>query len=209
MQDVFVSFETHVDQFRIAISKIVTLKKIKTIILKTHMKALSCGPEMVFTRNDTMRMICTPDFSVKYSSTVSNRNQLQYVCSSPVSSDENPSSFISASFHSDKHAVIVSKRDKTYNNVSNELLVVDKDNKELFKSDIRSASPLGLAFDLKENIFVCQKNNQLLQIKYGGWWTRYIQLPDIIEACNVVLHPTGEKVLVLDGCKRFCVYKVL
>lgn len=158
--------------------------------------------------NDTMKMICTPDFSVKYSSTVSNRNQL---CSSPVSSDENPSSFISASFHSDKHAVIVSnyKREKTYNNVSNELLVVGKDNKELFKSDIRSASPLGLAFDLKENIFVCQKNDELLQIKYGGWGKRYIQLPDIKEACNVVLHPTGEKVLVLDGCKRFCVYKVL
>lgn len=156
---------------------------------------------MFFTRNDTMRMICTPDFSVKYSSPVSNRN-------------ENPSSFISASFHSDKHVVIASnyKREGTKfcnNVIINELLVVGKNNEELFKTAIKSASPLGLAFDLKENIFVCLKNSELIQIKYGGWQSRYIQLPGIKEACNVVLHPTGEKVLVLDDCKRFCVYKVL
>lgn len=68
MQNLFVSFMTHVDQFRVEISYSVTLKKVKTIELKTEMKALSCGPEMFFTKNNDMRMICTPDFSVKYSS---------------------------------------------------------------------------------------------------------------------------------------------
>lgn len=42
MQNVFVSFKTHVDQFRVEISNSVTFKKIKTIELKTQIIALSC-----------------------------------------------------------------------------------------------------------------------------------------------------------------------
>ncbi|XP_052680659.1 uncharacterized protein LOC128161417 [Crassostrea angulata] len=184
MDKVYVSFETHVDYYKVEISHSVSLKKIKTIELKGCMKALSCGPEMFFTRNDKMRMICTPDFSVKYSS--------------PGSSGGNPP-FISASFHSDKHAVIV----------GNDLLVVDKNNEELFKKNLQDCSPRGLAFDLQENIFVCLKSNKLIQIKYGGGESRYIELPNIKESYNVVFHPTGEKMLVLDFRKRFSVYRVL
>lgn len=184
MDKVYVSFETHVDYYKVEISHSVSLKKIKTIELKGCMKALSCGAEMFFTRNDKMRMICTPDFSVKYSS--------------PGSSGGNPP-FISASFHSDKHAVIV----------GNDLLVVDKNNEELFKKNLQDFYPRGLAFDLQENIFVCLKSNKLIQIKYGGGESRYIELPDIKESYNVVFHPTGEKMLVLDFRKRFSVYRVL
>lgn len=148
------------------------------------MKALSCGPEMFFTRNDSMKMICTPDFSVKYIS------PLQF-CGTPP--------FISASFHSDKHAVIV----------DNDLLVLDRNNEELFKKNLQACSPRGLAFDLQENIFVCLKSNKLIQIKYGSGESRNIELPGIEELYNVVLHPTGEKMLVLDFCRRFSVYRVL
>ncbi|XP_052680661.1 uncharacterized protein LOC128161419 [Crassostrea angulata] len=183
MHNVFVSFTTHVDQFRVEISNSVTLRKIKTIELKTQMKALSCGPEMFFTKNNEMRMICTPDFSVKYNS--------------PVPCRLNPP-FISASFHSDLHAVIV----------GNDLLVVDRNNEKLFKKNLRTCFARGLAFDLQENIFVCLMNNNLIQIKNGGGESRYIELPDIKESYNAVLHPTGEKVLILDYWKRFCVYRV-
>ncbi|XP_065937597.1 E3 ubiquitin-protein ligase TRIM33-like [Magallana gigas] len=186
MDKVYVSFETHVDYYKVEISHNVTLRKIKTIELKTHMymKALSCGPEMFFTRNDSMKMICTPDFSVKYIS------PLQF-CGTPP--------FISASFHSDKHAVIV----------DNDLLVLDRNNEKLFKKNLQACSPRGLAFDLQENIFVCLKSNKLIQIKYGSGESRNIELPGIEELYNVVLHPTGEKMLVLDFCRRFSVYRVL
>lgn len=71
-------------------------------------------------------MICIPYISVK--------------CSSPT-----PNSilllFILTSFHSHQHAIIV----------DNNLLVLGKNNEELFKKDI-SSSPHGLAFDLQENV---------------------------------------------------------
>lgn len=107
--------------------------------------------------------------------------------------------FISASSNSYKHAVVV----------GNDLLVMGKNNEELFKRDLSTFSPRGLAFDLQENIFVCMMNNKLLQIKYEGGESRYIKLPGIKESYNIVFHPTGEKVLVLDFWKKFCVYREL
>lgn len=79
----------------------ILIKKIKTIELKTHMKGLPGGPALFFTRNDAMRMICTPEFSVKSSSLASCRGHAP---------------FISASSNSYKHAVVD----------GNELLVVEK-----------------------------------------------------------------------------------
>lgn len=138
-----------------------------------------------FTRNYEMRMICTPEFSVKSSSIASCRGNAP---------------FISASSNSYKHAIVD----------GNELLVVGKNNEELFKKDLSTTiSPRGLAFDLQEHIFVCVMNNKLMQIKYGGGESRYIELPGIKESYNVVLHPTGEKVLILDFGEKFCVYRVL
>ena len=49
---------------------------------------------------------------------------------------------------------------------------------------------------------------KLRQIKHGGGESRDIDLPGIQEAYNVVLHPTGEKVMVLDNKRKFCVYNV-
>lgn len=139
---------------------------------------------MFFTKNNEMRMICTPDFSVKYSSLVPYRIVLP---------------FISASFHSDLHAVIE----------DNDLIILGKNDEQLFKKKLSTFSR-GLAIDLQENIIVCLMKDKLMQIKYrGGEITRYIELPDIKESYNVVLHPTGEKVLILDYCKIFCVYRVL
>lgn len=126
MQNVFVSFKTDVDQFKVEIAHSVKLKKIKTLELKTHIKAFSSETEMFFTRNNETRMISTPYISVKYSSPAPNSILLL---------------FILTSFHSHQHAIIV----------DNNLLVLGKNNEELFKKDI-SSSPHGLAFDLQENV---------------------------------------------------------
>lgn len=122
MQNVLVSFKTDVDQFKVEIAHSVKLKKIKTLELKTHIKALSSGTEMFFARNNETR----PYISVKYSSPAPNSILLL---------------FMLTSFHSHQHAIIVDKN----------LLVLGKNNEELFKKDI-SSSPHGLAFDLQENV---------------------------------------------------------
>lgn len=111
MQNVFVSFKTDVDQFKVEIAHSVKLKKIKTLELKTHIKAFSSETEMFFTRNNETRMICIPYISVKYSSPTPNSILLL---------------FILTSFHSHQHAIIV----------GNNLLVLGKNNEELFQKDI-------------------------------------------------------------------------
>lgn len=184
MNKVFVSFETHVNHYQIEISDSVMLKKMETFRLKRSMKAISRGSTLIFSRSDSERMICTPDFSVKHASKTRN------VGDEP---------FISASFHSNHHAIIK----------DSEVVVVDQYNENVYKKAILTGSPRGLAFDLQDNVFISVMGNKLRQIRRGGGESRNIALPGIQEAYNVVLHPTGEKVLVLDFNYKFCVYKVL
>lgn len=139
---------------------------------------------MLFLCSDTEKMVCTPDFSVKHTS------------NSPKTGDR---PFISASFHSDHHAIIRGK----------EVVVADQDNKDVLTKAMHTYCPRGLAFDLQDNIFICVMKNQLRQIRCGGGESRDIDLPGIKKSYNVVLHPTGEKVLILDYPEKFCVYKVL
>lgn len=185
MNKVFVSFKTHVDHYQIEISNSVIIKKMETIQLKTHMTAISRGSTLIFSCSDTKKMICTSDFSVKH---ISNCSKF----------GDRP--FISASFHSDQHAIIR----------GGGVVVVDQDNKNVFTKVFIDLFDLrGLAFDLQDNIFVCIAKNKLSQIRRGGGESRDIELPGIKKPYNVVLHPTGEKVLILDMHSRFCVYKVL
>lgn len=186
MDKVYVSFETHVDHYQIDISDsdCVILKKMETFQLKKHMKAISRGSTLILSASDTKNMICTSDFSVKHSQ-------------NSQKTGDRP--FIAASFHSNHHAIIR----------GNEVVVADQDNKDVLTKDIHTGDPRGLAFDLQDNIFICTMTNQLRQIKYGGGESRNIDLPGIQTSYNVVLHPTGEKILILGFNKQFCVYKVL
>lgn len=88
-------------------------------------------------------------------------------------------------------------------------MVADQDNKVVLDKILDTCDPRGLAFDLQDNIFICTMNDTLRQIRRGGGESRNIALPGIIQSYNVVLHPTGEKVLIFDIHNRFCVYKVL
>lgn len=184
MDKVYVSFDTYVEHYEIVVIERVTIQKIETIMLKTPMRVLSRGSTMLFTRSRSEKMICTSDFSIKQSS--------------KVSSSASPP-YISASFNSDQHAFIKNSC----------VHVVDQYNEEVFKTETLTTKYRGLAFDIQDNIFICLKSKMIKQIKYGGCESRDIELPGIQQAYNVVLHPTGEKVLILDFCDGFCIYKVI
>lgn len=184
MDKVYVSFDTYVEHYEIVVIERVSIQKIETIMLKTPMRVLSRGSTMLFTRSSSEKMICTSDFSVKQSS--------------KVSSSGNPP-YISASFNSDQHAFIKNSC----------VQVVDQYNEEVFKTETLTTKSRGLAFDIQDNIFICLKSEMIKQIKYGGCESRDIELPGIQQAYNVVLYPTGEKVLILDFCEKNCIYKVI
>lgn len=173
VKKVYVSFNTHVEHYLIDISERMLFKKIETVHLTTIMKAISRGATVLISRSDSTRMICSHDFSVKHNF---------------KSFAEGCRPLISASFHCDQFALIEGKK----------VLVVDQNNKEVYQRDLTAVSPRGVAFDLQDNIFVCLKINKLRQINYRGVENRYIDLPGIEQSYNVVLHPAGEKVLVLD-----------
>lgn len=184
MNKVFVSFKTHVDHYQIEVSDSVILKEIETIQLETHMKAISRGSSLMFACSDTEKMVCTSDFSVKHTS-------------NSAIAGERP--FISASCYSDHHAITRGP----------EVVVADQDNKGVFTKLIDTGHPRGQAFDLQDNIFICVMENKLTQIRCGGGESRNIDLPGIQKSYNVVLHPTGEKILILDYRNKLCVYEVL
>ena len=184
MNRVFVSFNTHVDHYQIEISDSVNLTKMETIQLKRSIKDFSRGSSLMFACSNTEKMVCTPDFSVKH-------NLKSYA--------DGCRPLISASFHCDKFALIEGKK----------VVVVDQNNEEIYKRELPAVSPRGVAFDLQDNIFVCVKINKLRQINNRGVGNRYIDLLGIEQSYNVVLHPAGEKVLILDYRKKFYIYKVV
>ena len=184
MDKVYVSFGTRVDHYQIEINGTVAFRKIETIQLETKMRAISRGSSVIFARSNTERMICDTNFSVKH----------KLRC---VKNGDRP--FSSISFHCDQQAY-------TYN--GEKLVIVDENNKEVLHRSLYTVMARGLAFDLQDNVLVCKMTNKLLQIKHGGGEIRIIDLPGIQKANNVVLHPTGEKMMVLDVDNKFCVYSV-
>lgn len=184
MDKVYVSFETHVEHFQIEISNSVVLKKLETNQMKTNMRGISRGSTMMPTGSNAEIIVCSSDFTVKH------RLKRSKVGDRP---------FISASLKSNNHAFIT----------NNEVVVVNQENKEVLKRYTGIGSPRGLAFDLQDNILICIMNNKLRQIKTDGFMSRDIDLPGTKKSYNVVLHPTGERLLILDLEYSFCVYNVL
>ena len=184
MDKVYVSFGTHVEHYQIKIFGTVALRKIETIQLEREMRAISRGSSVIFARSDTERMICDTKFSVIHKTPC-------------VKEGDRP--FSSVSFYYDQQAFALN---------GTTLVIVDENNKEVLKRYLYTSNARGLAFDLQDNVLVCMMSNKLRQIKHGGGESRDIDLPGIQEAYNVVLHPTGEKVMVLDNKRKFCVYNV-
>ena len=185
MDKVYVCFGTHIEHYQILINGTVAIRKIETIQLEREMRAISRGSSVIFSRSNTERMICDTNFSV--------------IHKAPCEK-EGSQPFSSVSFYYDQQAFVLNGRN---------LVIVDENNKEVLHRSLNTKDARGLAFDLQDNVFVCLRSNKLKQIKQGGGESRDIDLPGIQQAYNVVLHPTGEKVMVLDFEKKFCVYNVV
>ncbi|XP_048741154.2 probable E3 ubiquitin-protein ligase MID2 [Ostrea edulis] len=184
MDIVYVSFRDHVDYYHIKVAGSVTFIKLGTFQLKEPMLAISYGTATVSSANDSKRMICSSDFSdINHSSSFSKHGAA--------------AAFVSTS-RSDRHCFVR----------ESELVVVDQNNTEIFQSSVTGGSRRGLTFDLQDNILICLMNSKIKQIRNGGTESRDINLPGIQKSYNVVLHPTGEKMLVLDFNSKCCVYKV-
>ena len=151
------------------------------------MTAISCGPAAIFSSSDTKAYICTQDFTIKHTSTFS---KVAFV------------PFVSSSMASDLHCFLSKSH----------VVVADSSNESIFRSDRLNGCPTGLTFDLHDNVLVCIMGNKMKQVRHGGKESRDIELAGKGQTYNVVLHSTGEKMLVMDNSGReekCCVYQIL
>ena len=161
--------------------------KLQVIQLKEPMKAISCEPAAIFSASKTKAFICTQEFTIKHASEFSTEACVP---------------FVSSSMTSDFHCFLSQSH----------LVVANSSNEPIFRSDRLNGYPKGLTFDLHDNVLVCTRNNKLQQVRHGGKESRGIELEGIKDTCNVVLHPTGEKMLVMDFKsheEKCCLYQIL
>ena len=189
LEEIFVSFNEFVILYRINIDAkdVAIFTRLLTIHLKEPMTAISCGPAAIFSASETKAFICTHDFTIKNTSTFFNREDIPFVSSSMTSD-------LYSSFRVGR------------------VFVKDSSDKHIFCSDRLNGSPRGLTFDLHDNVLICIGDNKLKQVRHGRKESRDIVLEGIKDTYNVVLHPTGEKMLVMDYTSRkekCCVYQIL
>lgn len=185
LNEVYVSFENNVVLYWIDFEDTPKFTKLRTIHLNESMLAISCGLTTIFSANNSKAFICSQDFNIEHRSKFS------------IGRSTVP--FISSSSKSDYHCF--SKEDH--------VVVEDRNNTTIFRSDLIAPSFRGLTFDLHDNVLVCNRTNKLKQIKYGGGESRNIELDGISDSYNVVLHPTGDKMLVFDHNRICCVYQIV
>lgn len=172
LNEVYVSFLNFVDLYRIDIEPMVKFTKLRTIHLSKPMKAISCGLNSIFSANKTEAFICSEDFNVQYSSS--------------FSSEGTATPFLASSSKSDLHCFSKNRR----------VVVADRNNKTIFESEKFQGDLRGMTFDLHDNVLVCNRENKLKQIRHGGCESRDIEFADIRDLYNVILHPTGEKMMI-------------
>lgn len=185
LDEVYVSFKNFVVLYCIDVENVTKFSKLQTIHLNEPMLSISCGLATVFSANNDKAFICSRDLNVEHSATL--KNTLSEV------------PFISSSSKSDYHCF----------SKNNHVVVADRNNTTILQSNQLQGGIRGLTFDLHDNIFVCTRTRKLKQIKCGERQSRDIELDGISDSYNVVLHPTGEKIMVLDDNGKCCVYQVL
>lgn len=187
LDEVYVSFKSIVVLYHIDVEDTAKFTKLQTINLHVNesMLAISSGLSTVFSANNVKAFICSHDFNVEYDVTF--KNTMSKV------------PFISSSWKSDYHCFCKDGK----------VVVKDGNNKNICHSDRFQDDLRGLTFDLHDNVLVCTRTSKLKQIRCGGRESRDIVLDSNDDSCNVALHPTGEKMLVLDYNMKCCVYQVL
>lgn len=186
LNEVYVSFLNFVDLYCIDVEPIVKFTKLRTIQLDKPMKAISFGLNSIFSANETEAYTCSANFSVQYSSLFSKEG-----AATP---------FLASSSTSDFHCFSKNRR----------VVVVDRNNKMIFESKKFQVDLRGITFDLHDNLLICNRGNKLKQIRLGGSECRDIELADVGDSYNVILHPTGEKMMILEYSSEnyCCVYQI-
>lgn len=186
LSEIFVSFENFIVLYWIDIENGAKFSKLQTIHLNEPMSSITCGLATVFSANNSKTFICSRDFNVEHSAALKNKTFVSVP-------------FISSSSKSDYHC---------FSN-NNNVVVADRNNTTIFQSNQLQGDISGMTFDLHDNILICTRTNKLKQIRCGERRSRDIVLDGIRDSYNVVLHPTGEKIMVFDFNDKCCVYQVL
>lgn len=184
LNEIYVSFQNFVVLYQINVENIAKFTKLQTIHLNESMLSISCGLTTVFSANNDKAFICSQDFKIELWSTFRKEGSKVPFISSSSKSDYH-------CFSTDGHVVVADRRCAT-----------------IFLSDRFAGDLRGLTFDLHDNVLVCNRKNELKQIRFGGKESRNIKLDGIVDSYNVVLHPTGEKMMVFDFKKKCCVYQI-
>lgn len=184
LNEVYVSFQNCVVLYWIEVEDTPKFTKLQTIQLNEPMLAISCGLTTMFSANDSKAFICSQDFIIEHES--------------PYSSGNANVPHLASSSKSDYHCFTSDGR----------VVVFDRNERNVFQSDKFQEEVRGMTFDLNDNIFVCNNKNKIKQIRFGGGEIRDIELDGISTSYTVALHPTGEKMLVLDFYGKCCVYHI-
>ncbi|XP_062598811.1 E3 ubiquitin-protein ligase TRIM33-like [Saccostrea cucullata] len=184
LNEIYVSFETFINHFRIDVAKSITFTKLKTIDLKQPMLVISRGLTTVFAANRSTRFICSLDFCINHSSPYKQSGDAPFVSSSLVS---------------DTHCFI-----------SDGVVVTVDQNNKVIRLSPGDQKFRGLSFDLEDNILVCNRSSKLKQFKHGFGESRDIDLADsdMTDSYNIILHPAGEKILLLSLGQQCSVYQI-
>lgn len=184
MNEVYVSFLNFVDLYWIGLEGEAKFSKFRSIQINKPMDAISCGLATIISANTGSTFICSKDLVITRTLSLDGYNA--------------PVPFRSSSSNSDRHCTTKNRR----------IVIAEGNIGVVSQSDAAPLSLYGIAFDLHENILVCTNESYIRQHKYGESKGRDIKLDDISRAYNVVLHPTGEKMLVLDKERKCCVYQI-
>lgn len=174
------------------------------------MEAISCGLATIISANTGSTFICSKDFVITRTlsldtssatvSFLSSQSKFDRQFERTLSLDTFGATvpFLSSSSEFDHHCTTKNRR----------IVIAEGNNAAVSQSEAGPLSLYGITFDLHENLLVCTNEPVIRQSSYDGRESRGIKLVEINKPYNVVLHPTGEKMLVLDNERKCCVYQI-
>lgn len=210
MNEVYVSFLNFVDLYWIDLEGEAKFTKLRSIQINKPMEAISCGLATIISANTGSTFICSKDFVITRTLSLDTSSATVPFLSSPSKFDRQfertlsidtfgaTVPFLSSSSKFDRHCTTKNRR----------IVIAEGNNAAVSQSEAVPLSLYGITFDLHENLLVCTNEPVIRQSSYDGRESRGIKLVDINKPYNVVLHPTGEKMLVLDNERKCYVYQI-
>lgn len=210
MNEVYVSFLNFVDLYWIDLEGEAKFTKLRSIQINKPMEAISCGLATIISANTGSTFICSKDFVITRTLSLDTSSATVPFLSSPSKFDRHFERTLSLDTFSETVPFLSSssKFDRHCTTKNRRIVIAEGNNAAVSQSEAVPLSLYGITFDLHENLLVCTNEPVIRQSSYDGRESRGIKLVDINKPYNVVLHPTGEKMLVLDNEKKCCVYQI-